>query len=319
MKLILLTLCISLALAIPAEKSQKWRPAKGRDLSKYKMKTPTPSLKTKTNEKRSKGVELPFKKGTKTFDDICGLENPGRNRIVGGHEAAENEWPWQVALFIDDAWFCGGSLISDEYVMTAAHCADGANYFDIMAGAHDVRASSEPHRVEITSYEGFTHPDWDPNTLENDIALVRLPEKIEFNEYIRPACLPPAEDESNGYVGELTTPVGWGKNSDNAGGITPKLQMVEDLPVIDNPTCNDVYGIIYDGIMCIDSSNGKGVCNGDSGGSLNMRQETENKWTQVGVASFVSSNGCESGQPHGFTRVAYFGKWIESETGVMMS
>merc|ERR1711892_1128573 len=78
-----------------------------------------------------------------------------------------------------------------------------------MAGAHDVRADSEPHRVEITSYEGFTHPNWDPNTLENDIALVRLPEKIQFNDYIRPACLPPTEDESNGYVGDLTTPVGW--------------------------------------------------------------------------------------------------------------
>jgi len=240
------------------------------------------------------------------------------DRIVGGHEAGENQWPWQVALFIDDAWFCGGSLISDEYVMTAGHCAEGASYFNIMAGAHDVRASSEPHRVEITSYEGFTHPNWDPQNLENDIALVRLPEKIEFNEYIRPACLPPAADESNGYVGELTTPVGWGKNADSAGGITPKLQMVEDLPVIDNPTCNDYYGIINDGIMCIDSSGGKGVCNGDSGGTLNIRQEAENKWTQVGVTSFVSSAGCESGNPHGFSRVAYFGQWIESETGLKL-
>jgi len=258
-------------------------------------------------------TQVEFKKGTKSFADICGLENPSQGRIVGGHEAGENEWPWQVALFIDDAWFCGGSLITDEYVMTAAHCADGASYFNILG-------YSEPHRVEITSYEGFTHPDWDPNTLENDIALVRLPEKIEFNDYIRPACLPPSEDENNGYVGELTTPVGWGKNSDNAGGITPTLQMVSDLPVIDNPTCNSVYGIIYDGIMCIDSSDGKGVCNGDSGGSLNMRQEGEdNKWTQVGVASFVSSNGCESGDPHGFTRVAYFGQWIESETGLKMT
>jgi len=96
--------------------------------------------------------------------------------------------------------------------------------------------------------------------------------------------------------------------------------MVEDLPVIENPICNSVYGIIYDGIMCIDSSDGKGVCNGDSGGSLNMRQAgAENKWTQVGVASFVSSNGCESGDPHGFTRVAYFGQWIESETGLKMT
>jgi len=322
MRLVILSLCLSLACSIPSEprKSQKWHPAGPRDLSKYKLKTPSRSFaKTTETSKNEKKTPFEFKKGTKSFEDICGLENPGKERIVGGHEAAENEWPWQVALFIDDAWFCGGSLISDEYVMTAAHCADGASYFDIMAGAHNVRASSEPHRVEITSYEGFTHPDWDSDTLEGDIALVRLPEKIEFNDYIRPACLPPAEDADNGYVGELTTPVGWGKNADSAGGITPTLQMVEDLPVIDNPTCNSYYGIIYDGIMCIDSSDGKGVCNGDSGGSLNMRQEAQNKWTQVGVASFVSSSGCESGDPHGFTRVAYFGQWIESETGVKMT
>lgn len=285
-------------------------------MAKYKLKTPSRSLVNSTQQSTLEKKPLEFRKGWKSFEDICGLENPGKDRIVGGHEAAENEWPWQVALFIDDAWFCGGSLVSDEYVMTAGHCADGATYFDIMAGAHDVRAANEPHRVEITSYEGFTHPNWNPDNLEGDIALVRLPEKIQLNDYIRPACLPPAEDESNGYVGELTTPVGWGKNSDNAGGITPKLQMVEDLPVISNPSCNDVYGIIYDGIMCIDSSGGKGVCNGDSGGSLNMRQDQDNKWTQVGVASFVSSSGCESGDPHGFTRVAYFGEWIESETGV---
>jgi len=319
MRFLILSICLSMALSLPtSQDEQKWRPAGPRDLSKYKLKTPSRSFAPKTANSTANSSPLEFKKGTKSFADICGLENPGMDRIVGGHEAGENQWPWQVALFIDDAWFCGGSLISDEYVMTAGHCADGASYFNIMAGAHDVRASSEPHRVEITSYEGFTHPNWDPQNLENDIALVRLPEKIEFNEYIRPACLPPAADESNGYVGELTTPVGWGKNADSAGGITPKLQMVEDLPVIDNPTCNDYYGIINDGIMCIDSSGGKGVCNGDSGGTLNIRQEAENKWTQVGVTSFVSSAGCESGNPHGFSRVAYFGQWIESETGLKL-
>merc|ERR1719318_1409626 len=321
MRLLLIATSLALATAAPhSEDRQKWRPAQGRDVSKFKPKLPEVAFGT-PSAPRAAPKPFEFKKGNKSFAEECGLENPNgiEDRIVGGHEAAENEWPWQVALFIDDAWFCGGSIISDEYIMTAAHCADGASYFDILAGAHNVRASSEPHRVEITSYEGFTHPDWDSSTLEGDIALVRLPEKIEFNDYIRPACLPPAEDADNGYVGELTTPVGWGKNSDNAGGITPTLQMVEDWPVIDNPTCNSYYGIIYDGIMCIDSSDGKGVCNGDSGGSLNMRQEAENKWTQVGVASFVSSSGCESGDPHGFTRVAYFGQWIESETGVKMT
>merc|ERR1719219_1007734 len=203
MRLVILSLCLSLACCVPSEprKSQKWHPAGPRDLSKYKLKTPSRSFaKTTETTKNEKKTPFEFKKGTKSFDDICGLENPGKERIVGGHEAAENEWPWQVALFIDDAWFCGGSIISDEYVMTAGHCADGAGYFDIMAGAHNVRASSEPHRVEITSYEGFTHPDWNSNDLNSDIALVRLPSKVTFNDFIRPACLPTYSDVGNDYA-----------------------------------------------------------------------------------------------------------------------
>merc|ERR1712012_505853 len=304
-KMRLLQIATSLALAAAAphsEDRQKWRPAQGRDLSKFKP--------------------FEFKKGNKSFAEECGLENPNgiEDRIVGGHEAQENQWPWQVALFIDDAWFCGGALISDEGGMTAAHCADGASYFDIMAGAHNVRASSEPHRIEITSFEGQTHPEWDSNSLYADIALVHLPEKVAFSEFIRPSCLPPASDANEQYVGQLTTPVGWGKNADNAGGITPDLNMVSDLPVINPEACADYYGsIIYSGIMCIDSAGGKGVCNGDSGGTLNIRQcEGGNKWTQVGVTSFVSSAGCESGNPHGFSRVAEHLEWIETVTGLSL-
>ena len=98
------------------------------------------------------------KKGTNIdLKETCGIEGPptkAEERIVGGFEAEPNQWPWQVALFIDDAYFCGGSLISENYVVTAAHCVEGAVYFDVLAGAHDVRAASEPHRVEITSYNG---------------------------------------------------------------------------------------------------------------------------------------------------------------------
>ena len=60
------------------------------------------------------------------FSDICGLENTGgSDKIVGGHEAKPNQFPWLVALFAN-AWFCSASLISDEWVLTAAHCVDGA-------------------------------------------------------------------------------------------------------------------------------------------------------------------------------------------------
>ena len=75
-------------------------------------------------------------------------------------------------------------------MLTAAHCVDGASYFDILAGAHNVREPSEPNRVEITSYNGWTHPQWSSNDLSNDIALIELPSPIEFNDYIKPSCLP---------------------------------------------------------------------------------------------------------------------------------
>ena len=69
----------------------------------------------------------------------CGLPGPA-DKIVGGEEATPHQYPWMAALFIDDKWFCGGSLISDEWVMTAGHCADGASSVNVMLGAHNVRS-----------------------------------------------------------------------------------------------------------------------------------------------------------------------------------
>merc|ERR1712106_719560 len=318
MKLVILSLCLALACALPTSQkdSQTWRPAAGKDLSKYKLKTPAISFAPKT-ESTSAKKPLEFKKGSKSFDDICGLENPGMDKIVGGHEAAENEWPWQVALLIDDAWFRGGSIISENYVLTAAHCVDGASYFDVMAGAHNVRDASEPHRVEVTSFNGWTHPQWNTQDLSNDLALIELPSPMEFNDYISPSCMTMAGDTA--VEGDLVTVTGWGKPSDSAGGISPVLRMVSDLPVITNSDCNDVYGIVGSGVVCIDTTGGKGSCNGDSGGPLVTKAgmtKAGQAWNQVGIVSFGSSSGCETGLPAGFTRVEYYLDWIKSETGM---
>jgi len=209
MRVFLTVLFCGAALALPNGRTlrpeEHWRPAAARDLSKF---TPRHALVTaKSSPAENEFVQLArairdsrqskssHKASNVDLQATCGIEGPpSKDRIVGGFEAQENQWPWQVALFIDNAWFCGGSIISENYVMTAAHCADGASYFDIMAGAHNVRASSEPHRVEITSYNGWTHPGWNHNTLENDIALIELPSPMSFNEYIKPSCMPMAGD-----------------------------------------------------------------------------------------------------------------------------
>merc|ERR1711892_1037933 len=115
-----------------------------------------------------------YKKGTKSFAGECGI--PGGvagERIVGGTEATPHSFPWMAALFINDAWFCGGTLISDEYILTAAHCTTDATTARILLGAHDVKAAEEEGRIEMISTDIYTNEDYNPVLLHNDIALIR--------------------------------------------------------------------------------------------------------------------------------------------------
>jgi len=168
--------------------------------------------------------------------------------------------------------------------------------------------------VEISSYNGWTHPQWNSNDLSNDLALIQLPQKITFNDFIRPACLP--RPGMTADPGMLVTPIGWGRPSDTAGGISPVLRMVPDLPLIDNESCNNVYGIVGEGVVCMDTAGGKGTCNGDSGGPLGRYDETLERWVEVGIVSFGASSGCEVGYPAGFTRTHYYLDWIKEQAGI---
>merc|ERR1712183_62505 len=330
MKFLVIAALCATAMGLPQGRKlraeEHWRPAQDRDLSKYQPRHPTAAAGTgdvdmdRINkvaaELRGRHFSNHKDKGTPRAE--CGIEGPAyEGKIVGGHEATEHAWPWQVALFIDDAWFCGGSIISENYVLTAAHCADGASYFDVMAGAHNVRESSEPNRVEVTSYNGWTHPLWNSNDLSGDLALVELPSPLPMNDYISASCLPATGETP--AVGSLVTVTGWGKPSDSAGGISPVLREVRDIPVISNSDCNDVYGIVGDGVVCIGTAGGRGSCNGDSGDPLVQKaggKAAGDQWTQVGIVSFGASAGCEVGMPAGFTRTEYYLDWIKSETGM---
>jgi len=184
-----------------------------------------------------------------------------------------------------------------------------------MLGAHNVRldASQEPQRVEVTATDYYIYPSWDTYTLRNDIAIIKMPAPITYTDVIYPICLPSSDfvDPPANTKLELS---GWGRPSDSASSISPVLRYT-NVTTITNDECGSVYSIINDNHICIDTSNGHGSCNGDSGGPLSQVQ-SDGRFTQVGIVSFGSSAGCEVGYPAGFTRVTGFLAWISALTGI---
>ena len=105
----------------------------------------------------------------------CGIENVFE-KVVGGDEATPHQFPWLVALFVhsnDGDWFCSSSLISEEWVLTAAHCADSAVSARVIIGAHNVD-DPENGAQEIKANEFIVHEQWSWDNLHNDLALVHL-------------------------------------------------------------------------------------------------------------------------------------------------
>ncbi|KAJ8918101.1 hypothetical protein NQ315_011558 [Exocentrus adspersus] len=228
-------------------------------------------------------------------------------KIVGGSEVIPNSIPYQVALIIDSTSFCGGSLISRDWVLTAAHCTTGASFVRVVLGAHNLRRG-EATTVMLTTSSIINHPQYNRATLTNDVALIRLPFSVRLTRAIQLVTLAPANSPS--FAGSVATLSGWGKTGDNTPAISSTLNSV-NVNVIANSLCQQTYGgLIQPYTICTYGGARRGGCHGDSGGPL-----TVNGY-QVGVVSFVSSWGCQSGTPTAFSRVSYFRNWIAAHTGV---
>ena len=184
----------------------------------------------------------------------CGLAKAGKGqRIVGGHETAVNEFPWQARLEIQwdrYAKLCGGSLISDRWVLTAYHCTvdtDNKNRpievknIKVFLGAHNIKSKSESRSVEVSVAEVKRHPDFGKQWFADfDFALLKMKKYINFSKYphISPICLP--ENNSNTYDKHKATVTGWGHleydSSVLFGQNSDVLRKVE-LEVISNTEC----------------------------------------------------------------------------------
>ncbi|NWY53491.1 CTRL protease, partial [Chionis minor] len=225
-------------------------------------------------------------------------------KIINGQTAVPGSWPWQVSLQTrSGSHFCGGSLISEEWVVTAAHCQFNPYSHVVVLGEHDLTSSSESVQVKTVS-RAITNPNWNSYTLNNDITLLKLSSPARLGARVSPVCLPPANLELPANLRCVTT--GWGRISTSSQAPAQRLQQVA-LPLISPSQCKQYWGNRITSSMLCAGGAGASSCQGDSGGPLVYQDG--NVWTLIGIVSWGNSN-CNVRTPAIYTRVSQFRNWI---------
>lgn len=207
---------------------------------------------------------------------------------------------------------CGASLIKSRWLLSASHCFYKIVY-DLVAvflGDHDITNNTEVPTTIGSVKSIVLHPQFDPKTFDNDVALIELQADVAFTPLIAPVCLAAAED-SEGATKAVAT--GWGDTS-FGGDLSPVLQEVE-LDLISNAECRNFFKqttvTVTDNMMCA-YTEGRDACQGDSGGPL-VRQLADGRWVQLGVVSF-GVECAKVGSPGIFTRAQRYVDWIVNVT-----
>jgi secreted trypsin-like serine protease len=233
--------------------------------------------------------------------------------IVGGEEARSNEFPWQVSLRrkATNGHFCGGSIISNRWILTAAHCVDGEDptRLAVVVGDHTRNAAVNPSRVTLDVTKIVVNENYGPALSRNDIALLQTTQTIAFNENVAPVCAP---DSALDYAYYKSQCSGWGTLV-SGGACCPQTLQYVTLNVTTNTFCDAVYSTrITDDMVCASDNVGgtqRDSCQGDSGGPLTIK-EADGTFRLVGIVSW--GIGCASGYPGVYARVPYFNDWVTS-------
>uniref|UniRef100_A0A8C7HHV2 Hepsin n=1 Tax=Oncorhynchus kisutch TaxID=8019 RepID=A0A8C7HHV2_ONCKI len=259
----------------------------------------------------------------------CGRRSLTEDRIVGGVDARQGSWPWQVSLQYDGVHQCGGSIISDRWIVSAAHFSLAlsisslayTHFFSwilVLLGSiynklthKNVRVLEVKTVVYHSSYLPFVDPNIDDNS--RDIAVLALSQPLHFTDYIQPVCLPHyGQRLIDGQIGTVT---GWG-NVGYYGTLADVLQEA-NVPIINDAVCNapDYYdNQITTSMFCAGfEKGGTDACQGDSGGPF-VAEDSLSKASRYRLLGVVSwGTGCAMAKKPGvYTRVSRFLPWISS-------
>ncbi|RZF33359.1 hypothetical protein LSTR_LSTR007704 [Laodelphax striatellus] len=281
----------------------------------------SPSTQTTSTEPIKTSTDVDYRRD-------CGVRPLMKNgRIVGGKGSTFGEWPWQV-LVREATWLglftknkCGGVLITNKYVITAAHCQPGflASLVAVF-GEYDISGEFESKRsVSKNVRRVIVHRQYDPATFENDIALLELESPVQFDSHIVPICMPQDDDD---FTGRMATVTGWGrlKYGQYRGGVPNRKQEVH-VPVMENAVCQEMFQTaghtksILNSFVCAGYANGqRDSCEGDSGGPLMVERE-DGHWVLAGTVS----HGIKCAAPYlpgVYMRTTFYKPWLQSITGV---
>merc|ERR1719334_2709561 len=250
----------------------------------------------------------------------CGYSNTNPSatgRIVGGQEVNPMySKPYQVYLQSCSSRgcaMCGATLLNKRYAMTAMHCVEEAASLVVALGEHNIRTDIENHQAKSIPVERvIKRSDYDSDNVNNDIALLRLAQEVDFNDNIVPACLP--SSTSPKYAGWDAVVSGWGTTS--SGGRTSDVLKETRQTILANTATECVQGAGGPGAtasvpetkLCA-YKQGTDSCQGDSGGPLVVMED--GRWTVVGVVSY--GFGCATNGFAGvYARVTKYMNWIQS-------
>ncbi|KAF4073366.1 hypothetical protein AMELA_G00257930 [Ameiurus melas] len=258
------------------------------------------------------GTWCPGKKTTFLQCTDCGLPSTS-SRIIGGSVATPGLWPWQASLHFEGSHVCGGTVVSQDFIVSAAHCfpSDRASWqlaanWRVYLGVESQYMLPPPHYVA----DIIIHELYNPNTHNNDIALLKLTQPINFTRTVQPVCLPAFDQVIPADTQCWIT--GFGTTSE--GGALGSSQLMEvAVDIIDTSVCNNAYKrLISNDMLCAgDMEGGRDACQGDSGGPL-VCQEEDGRWYLYGVTSWGSGCG-RVNTPGVYSNVHSLLAWIHSK------